>query len=52
MKLATIKPNNLAIVKNETLYPISEALEHDGVLTKGSTMIDLITNYDAGTFVR
>ena len=47
MKLATIKPNELAIVKNETLIPISEPLEHDGTLAKGSSMIDLIGKYDA-----
>ena len=40
MKLATIKPNELAIVKNETLISIGE------LLPKGSTMIDLITAYD------
>jgi len=47
MKLATIKPNALAIVKNETLIPISETLEHDGTLAKGSSMIDLIGKYEA-----
>ena len=47
MKLATIKPNDLAIVKNETLIPIGEALDRSGSLTKGSTMIDLIGKYDA-----
>lgn len=46
MKLATIKPNALAIVKNETLIPISETLERDGTLAKGSSMIDLIGKYD------
>ena len=40
MKLAAIKPNELAIVKNETLISIGE------LLPKGSTMIDLITVYD------
>jgi len=47
MKLATIQPNDLAIVKNDTLIPISETLERDGTLIKGSTMIDLIGKYDA-----
>jgi 2-keto-4-pentenoate hydratase/2-oxohepta-3-ene-1,7-dioic acid hydratase in catechol pathway len=40
MKFAAIKPNELAIVKNETLISIGE------LLPKGSTMIDLITAYD------
>ena len=40
MKFATIKPDGLAIVHNDTLIPIS------GVLAKGSTMLDLIAQYD------
>jgi 2-keto-4-pentenoate hydratase/2-oxohepta-3-ene-1,7-dioic acid hydratase in catechol pathway len=40
MKLATIKANQLALVKNEKLIPIGE------LLPKGSTMIDLIAAYD------
>ena len=46
MKLATIKPNDLAIVKNDTLIPIGEALDRSGSLAKGSTMIDLIAKFD------
>jgi len=46
MKLATIKPNDLAIVKNGTLIPLSAALEGEGALPKGATMLDLIANYD------
>jgi 2-keto-4-pentenoate hydratase/2-oxohepta-3-ene-1,7-dioic acid hydratase in catechol pathway len=40
MKLATIKPNQLALVKNEKLIPIGD------LLPRGSTMIDLIAAYD------
>ena len=40
MKFATIKPDGLAIVHNDTLIPIT------GVLAKGSTMLDLIAQYD------
>jgi 2-keto-4-pentenoate hydratase/2-oxohepta-3-ene-1,7-dioic acid hydratase in catechol pathway len=47
MKLATIKPNDLAIVKNDRLIPIGESLSRDGALPNGSTMIDLIARYDA-----
>jgi len=47
MKLATIKPNDLAIVKDDGLIPIGEMLSHDGALPKGATMVDLIANYDA-----
>ena len=45
MKLATIKPNDLAIVRNDTLVPLGEALARDGALPKGASMIDLITQY-------
>ena len=40
MKLATIKPNDLAIVKNDTLIAVGD------VLPAGATMIDLIAGYD------
>ena len=40
MKLATIKPDGLAIVHNDTLIPIT------GVLPRGSSMLDLIAQYD------
>lgn len=40
MKFATIKPNEIAIVKNETLIAIGD------LLPAGATMIDLITAYD------
>jgi 2-keto-4-pentenoate hydratase/2-oxohepta-3-ene-1,7-dioic acid hydratase in catechol pathway len=47
MKLATIKPNDLAIVKNDRLIPIGATLSRDGALPSGATMVDLIANYDA-----
>jgi 2-keto-4-pentenoate hydratase/2-oxohepta-3-ene-1,7-dioic acid hydratase in catechol pathway len=40
MKLATIKPNELAIVKDQALIPLGN------VLPAGATMIDLIVAYD------
>lgn len=40
MKLAAIQPDELAIVQNETLIPVGDALP------AGSTMIDLIAAYD------
>src|ERR1044071_682930 len=40
MKLAAIKPNELALVRGDKLIPIG------GVLPKGSTMMDLINAYD------
>jgi 2,4-diketo-3-deoxy-L-fuconate hydrolase len=47
MKLATIKPNDLAIVKIDRLIPIGATLSRDGALPSGATMVDLIANYDA-----
>jgi 2-keto-4-pentenoate hydratase/2-oxohepta-3-ene-1,7-dioic acid hydratase in catechol pathway len=47
MKLATIKPNDLAIVKNDRLIPIGATLSRDGALPSGATMVDLIANYEA-----
>ncbi len=40
MKFATIKPNHVAIVRDDTLIPVS------GALPAGATMIDLIASYD------
>ena len=47
MKLATIKPNDLAIVKNDTLIPVGESLSREGALPKQATMLDLITRYNS-----
>src|SRR6266542_1262488 len=47
MKLATIKPNDLTIVKNDRLIPVGETLSRDGALPKEPTMVDLIAAYDA-----
>ena len=47
MKLATIKPNDLAIVKNDTLIPVGESLSREGALPKQATMLDLIARYDS-----
>ena len=47
MKFATIKPNDLAIVKNDALIPAGESLSREGVLPKQATMLDLIARYDS-----
>ncbi|MEX0804905.1 MAG: fumarylacetoacetate hydrolase family protein [Candidatus Binatia bacterium] len=47
MKLATIKPNDLAVIKNDGLIPLGEAFARENALAKGSSMLDLI----AGTTV-
>lgn len=41
MKLATIRPNNLALVRDETVIPLGDTL------ATGSTMLDLIAQYDS-----
>jgi 2-keto-4-pentenoate hydratase/2-oxohepta-3-ene-1,7-dioic acid hydratase in catechol pathway len=46
MKFATIKPNDLAIVKQDVLIPLGAAFEKEGVLPEGSTMLDLIAQYE------
>jgi 2-keto-4-pentenoate hydratase/2-oxohepta-3-ene-1,7-dioic acid hydratase in catechol pathway len=47
MKLAAIKPADLAVVKNNRLIPVGEMLRRENALPGGSTMIDLIARYDA-----
>src|SRR5918996_2294991 len=46
MKLAAIKPNDLAIVKSDGLIAIGEMLSRAGSLPRESTMLDLIARYD------
>lgn len=45
MKLASIKPNDIATVKNDSLILLSESLARENALPKGSSMLDLIANY-------
>ena len=45
MKIAAIKADDLAIVKNGSLVLIGEPLAREKVLRGGASMIDLITNY-------
>jgi len=46
MKLAAIKPNELAVVRDDGLVRIGDRLSGEG-LAAGATMIDLIVRYDA-----
>jgi 2-keto-4-pentenoate hydratase/2-oxohepta-3-ene-1,7-dioic acid hydratase in catechol pathway len=46
MHLASIKPGNLAVVRDNALVLIGEMLAQDGVLSMGSSMRDLIARYD------
>lgn len=47
MRIASIKPNDLAVVRNDRLVPVGDALAQQGALPKGASMIDLITHYDS-----
>jgi len=46
MKFASLKPNGLAIVKNDTLVPIGESMTRQGALPANYSMLDLISRYD------
>src|SRR5207248_10135878 len=46
MKLASLKPNELAVVKDESLIPVGEILARQGALPKNFSMLDLIAQYD------
>jgi len=46
MKLASLKPNELAVVKDESLIPVGEILARQGILPKNFSMLDLIAQYD------
>ena len=46
MKLASIKPNELALIKDDAFTPIGESLARAGALPKPFTMLDLIAGYD------
>lgn len=46
MKIAAIKPDDLAVVAGERLIPLGETLSGQNALAKGASMIDLIAGYD------
>ena len=47
MKLASIKPNELAVVKDDTLIPVGETLAREGALPAHFSMLDLIEKYNS-----
>ncbi len=47
MKLAALKPNGLAVIKDDTMVDIGDKLVSEGLLPKGASMLDLITHYDS-----
>ncbi len=46
MKFASVKPDELAVVKDDVFVLIGDALAREGVLPKGATMIDLMTHFN------
>ena len=47
MRIASVRPKQLAIVKDGSLVLVSHVLAQDGALPTGATMIDVIAEYDA-----
>lgn len=45
MKLATIRPNDIAAVKDGGLITLGATLARENALPPGSSMLDLIANY-------
>ena len=45
MKLATIKPNDIALVKNDSLILLGETLARQNALPQGASMLDLIAKF-------
>jgi 2-keto-4-pentenoate hydratase/2-oxohepta-3-ene-1,7-dioic acid hydratase in catechol pathway len=47
MRIASVRPNQLAIVRDGSLVLVGDLLVQDGVLPPGASMIDLIARYDS-----
>ena len=47
MRIASVRPNQIAVVKDGSLVLVSDVLAQDGALPAGATMIDCIERYDA-----
>jgi hypothetical protein len=46
MKFASIKPKEIAVVRNDTLVPVGHILARHGALPQNFSMLDLIAEYD------
>ena len=47
MRIAALRPNELAVVKDDAFVLISDLLAERGLLPKGASMIDFITRYES-----
>ena len=45
MKLASIKQNDIALVKNDSVIQLGEALAHESALPKGFSMLEVIAEF-------
>ena len=46
MKFASIKPNDIAVIRNNAMIPVGNLLVHHGALPKNFSMLDVIADYD------
>jgi len=47
MRIAAVKPNDLAVVKDDAFILIGDTLAEQGLLPKGAPMVDFIARYDS-----
>ena len=47
MRVASVKPNHLAVIQDDCFILIDEGLAEQGLLPKSPSMIDFITRYDS-----
>jgi 2-keto-4-pentenoate hydratase/2-oxohepta-3-ene-1,7-dioic acid hydratase in catechol pathway len=46
VKLASIKPNDIAVIRDDTAIPVGNMLAKHGALPRNFSMLDLIADYD------
>ena len=47
MRIASVKPKDLAVVNDGTFILVADSLAEQGRLAEGASMIDFITRYDS-----
>ena len=46
MKFASIKPNDIAVIRDNAMIPVGNLLAHHGALPRNFSMLDVIADYD------
>ena len=46
MKFASIKPNDIAVIRDNAMIPVGNLLARHGALPKNFSMLDVIADYD------